>query len=77
MVKKKFYQKYFLVLFYYQPKSVLRQYTNISNLINFVVFQIVSTQKDLNVIKASFHRSQPIYICYYLTEESKNRIIKI
>ena len=38
MIMKKFYQKYLIVLFYYPPERVLRQYNNMSNFLIFGVF---------------------------------------
>ena len=37
-----------------------------SNFLIFVVFQMILTQKVLNVIKAGFHRSWLIYIYIYI-----------
>ena len=65
MITKKFYQKYLLVLFYYPPELVLRQYKNVSNFLISGVFQMLFTLKVLNVIKAGFHRSRLIYIYIY------------
>ena len=62
MITKKFYQKYLLVLFYYPPELVLRQYKNVSNFLIFGVFQMLFTLKVLNVIKAGFHRSRLKYV---------------
>ena len=43
MKMKKFNQKYLLVLFYYPPELVLRQYKNMSNFLIFGVFQMLFT----------------------------------
>ena len=71
MITKKFYQKDLLVLYYYPPELVLRQYKNMSNFLIFGVFQMFFFYiKDPNVIKAGFHRSRLnyIYIYIYITD---------
>ena len=58
MIMKQFNQKQLPVLFYYTPEQVLRLYMNMSTFLIFGVFQMILTQKVLNVIKAGFHRSR-------------------
>ena len=46
MKTNEFYQKYLLVLFYYPPERVLRQYKNMSNFLIFGVFQMLLDKKS-------------------------------